>query len=515
MRLSLFALFLAVCIVPAGSFSQSVSTIYGTSYQVNVDMTGHNITGDAANEPSLCVDPTNPERIAVGWRQFNNVTDGFRQAGWAYSTNGGVNWTFPGVLEGLFRSDPVLAADADGRFYYLGVLTNSQNVYYCDLWCSTNGGKDWQPMGFALGGDKEWMTVDTTSSSGRGNLYTTWSPFFNFTNNNPNMIFSRSTNGGQSWLSPVAMPQQPYFGTLDVGPNGEVYVFGTDSVSTNFMLDRSSSARDPNLMPNFELTTAVNLGGRQSFGTTEVNPNGLFGQGWVAVDRSTNNTRGNVYVLCSVTGATSDPADVMFARSTNGGATFSTPIRIPDDHPTGNTYHWFGTLAVAPNGRIDACWNDTRNDSSATFSELFYSFSLDGGITWSGNRAVSPPFNHTLGYPGTPPQQKMGDYIGMVSLNDSACIAYTATFNGEEDIYFLRLEAPIVLSVVRIEKAVQLSWNTLAGRTYCVQFKTSLDVPWSAANTVGCITATNSVSMLEDSLTNGFGRRYYRVVEQP
>src|SRR4029077_9496740 len=30
-----------------------------TSYQVNVDTGSHNITGDAANEPSICVDPTN------------------------------------------------------------------------------------------------------------------------------------------------------------------------------------------------------------------------------------------------------------------------------------------------------------------------------------------------------------------------------------------------------------------------------------------------------------------------
>ena len=36
------------------------------SYQVNVDATGQNIVGDAANEPSLCLDPTNPKRLAIG-----------------------------------------------------------------------------------------------------------------------------------------------------------------------------------------------------------------------------------------------------------------------------------------------------------------------------------------------------------------------------------------------------------------------------------------------------------------
>ena len=36
-----------------------------TSYQVNVDANGMNILGDAANEPSIAVDPTNPSKIAI------------------------------------------------------------------------------------------------------------------------------------------------------------------------------------------------------------------------------------------------------------------------------------------------------------------------------------------------------------------------------------------------------------------------------------------------------------------
>src|ERR1051325_4983811 len=74
------------------------------SYQVNVDGSGQNIVGDAANEPSICVDPTNPAKMTIGWRQFDNVSSNFRQAGWAYTTNAGVSWTFPGVLENnVFR----------------------------------------------------------------------------------------------------------------------------------------------------------------------------------------------------------------------------------------------------------------------------------------------------------------------------------------------------------------------------------------------------------------------------
>ena len=79
----------------------------------------------------------------------------------------------------------------------------------------------------------------------------------------------------------------------------------------------------------------------------------------------------------------------MFARSTDGGLTFSAPQRINDDPMNQNKWHWFGTLAVAPNGRIDSVWLDTRNAANNTDSQLFYSYSTDGGVTWSPNVAVS------------------------------------------------------------------------------------------------------------------------------
>src|SRR5437870_9704873 len=58
-----------------------------TSYQVNVDANHQNIVGDAANEPSIAVDPTNPSRMTIGWRQFDTYTSNLRQAAWGYTTD--------------------------------------------------------------------------------------------------------------------------------------------------------------------------------------------------------------------------------------------------------------------------------------------------------------------------------------------------------------------------------------------------------------------------------------------
>src|SRR4051812_22093109 len=79
-----------------------------TFVQVNVNSLGQDIVGDAANEPSIVVDPTNPNRMAIGWRQFNTITSNFRQAGVAYTTNGGQTWTASVLQPGPVRNEPVL-----------------------------------------------------------------------------------------------------------------------------------------------------------------------------------------------------------------------------------------------------------------------------------------------------------------------------------------------------------------------------------------------------------------------
>src|SRR2546425_736921 len=83
--------------------------------------------------------------------------------------------------------------------------------------------------------------------------------------------------------------------------------------------------------------------------------------------------------------------------------------------------------AVAPSGRIDTIWNDTRNSGLANVSQLFYAYSWDGGSTWSVNVPASPPFDSSLGYPQ---QNKIGDYSTIVSNDTGADAVYTATYNG-------------------------------------------------------------------------------------
>lgn len=412
------------------------------SVQVNTDRNHNNINGDAANEPSIAVNPLNPKQIAIGWRQFNTISSDFRQAGRSYSNDGGLTWNYQEVFEpGVFRSDPVLAANADGNFYYqsLRVTFDQQgnfNEFFVDQWKSYTGGETWVEKTFAFGGDKTWIAIDKTDGTTRGNIYAAWNTagnqFF------PN-TFNSSVNNGLSFSQPTQIPRSPVFGTVDVGADGDLYIFGIDGLPENNSLASLYLIKSINpsiLSPLFPIITKIDLGGPLRIGGI-VNDLGLDGQLYVKLDKSNRASRNNVYVLGSINPLGIDPLDVNFARSTDGGVTFSDHKRINSDDT--NDWQWFGTMSVAPNGRIDVIWNDTRNNDGTdndldTTSRLFYTYSYDAGISFSKEQAISPRFNQLRGYPV---QRKMGDYIDMESDNLGAHIAYTATFNNEQDIYYV------------------------------------------------------------------------------
>jgi hypothetical protein len=402
------------------------------SVQVNVNALGNNIIGDAANEPTLAINPLDPSRMAIAWRQFDSITSDFRQAGHAYSLDGGQTWTFPGVLDpGQFRSDPVLGSDAAGNFY----LSSLSSVTNAEVFRSLDSGVNWLAPVSAFGGDKQWLTVDDRPSGmGAGHIYQNWNVQFSCCTGKD---LTRSTNGAVSFQPPRAIPLPSMkWGTNDVASDGTLYLAGSTLNQDGHLVTRSSNANNPAVAPIFDFVNPVNLGGLTGGfgGPTDPNPVGLLGQVWIAVDPGNVN---RVYILASVVPPAGNPVDVMFIRSVNKAVSWSAPVRVNDD-PASGALHWFGTLSVAPNGRIDVVWNDSRHSGIGNVSELYYSSSVDTGFTWSPNVPLSPMWDSHLGWPV---QQKIGDYYHMISDNGGASLAYAATFNGEQDVYFLRIPA--------------------------------------------------------------------------
>lgn len=411
---------------PAYRYS-SVARTTGTTIttaQVNVDSAGNNIINDAANEPSIAVHPSDPSKMAIGWRQFDDISSNFRQAGWGYTSDGGNSWTFPGRIEaGWFRSDPVLDVDNAGNFYY-NSLTNDP-VFQCKVFKSADGGATWDLGTDASGGDKQWMAIDKNGVAADGFIYSAWS---SFANSCTIEIFTRSTDNNVSYEPCTFVDGDPHFGTMAIDRSGNVYVGGWDFNNNIGLVSKSTNADVAGSTVQWQ-AVPVDMGGFMASG--QVNPAGLIGQINIEVDNSGTATDGNVYMLAALGDPSGISSDIMFTRSTDGGMTWSLPVIINDD--VNFAWQWLGTLSVAPNGRLDAVWLDTRDGNGSDSSALYYSYSLDAGLTWSVNEKLSGLFDPHVGYPQ---QDKMGDYFDMVSDNDGARLAWAGTFNGEQDVYY-------------------------------------------------------------------------------
>jgi hypothetical protein len=130
-------------------------------------------------------------------------------------------------------------------------------------------------------------------------------------------------------------------------------------------------------------------------------------------------------------------------------------VRINDD-PESSVWQWFGTMSVAPGGRIDVVWLDTRDNPGTVFSSLYYSYSTDAGVTWSINERLSDAFDPHVGWPQ---QNKMGDYFDMISDHTGAHLAWAATFNGEQDVYYGYISPLVGIEPPEIAEKFSLSRN--------------------------------------------------------
>jgi len=81
--------------------------------------------------------------------------------------------------------------------------------------------------------------------------------------------------------------------------------------------------------------------------------------------------------------------NIRFARSTDGGKTFSPAIDLNSDAARAPAGHAFQSISVDKQGRIYAAWIDERNMQPADRgAEIWMSTSTDGGRTFSPDRRI-------------------------------------------------------------------------------------------------------------------------------
>jgi hypothetical protein len=104
-------------------------------------------------------------------------------------------------------------------------------------------------------------------------------------------------------------------------------------------------------------------------------------------------TEGEIYVAWTRTGSIAYTGDIRFARSLDGGRTFSAPRTINDDGLI--TGHRFESLSVNASGDVFLAWIDKRDLDAALAAgtpypgaALYYTWSTDSGETFSPNRKI-------------------------------------------------------------------------------------------------------------------------------
>lgn len=441
--LAIGAVLVSLALVSTASAQQGV--------QINVDADGFDFAGDAANESTLIFDPHDPQRIVVAWRQFTDKEISNREAGYAFSEDGGQTWTFPPILdhfppyyETFLASDPVLLADADGIMHLSHIVWDlgdaDQGVFVSH---SYDRGRTWEAPTAVVETqgeqvlDKEWITSDQTGGPGHHHLYCTYGAF----GYQGGLFVRRSVDRGLSFEEPVRIS----FGGTQlampaVGPDGELYILYFNFGDQLLMLTKSDNAMNPDqpmTLEGFgEPAAAIPIAEGTFTGMLGDQPVGAH-QPMIAIDTTQSDYRGNLYLVWPHRSPEGD-TDILFARSDSGGWGWTNPVVLNDDDESLNRDQFLPTLSIAPDGRIDVTFYDRRNDPENALCEICYTYSVDGGEHWHENIRLSEAFDPMLGFPTI--SQKIGEYMGAQSTLYDVRLAYTGTYTGEQNLYYITYE---------------------------------------------------------------------------
>jgi hypothetical protein len=350
---------------------------------------------------------------------------GASNIGFATSTNGGKSWT-PGFLPGTTvfatpagvyarTSDPSVAYDAKHGIWlisYLGLFPNGNGAVVDVLVSrSTDGGQTWgTPVAVNADGhfnDKNWTVCDNTASSPfYGNCYTEFDD-----NTLGDLIqMSTSSDGGQTWGAALPTGNKAFGigGQPLVQPNGTVIVPIVGFSPFNYLiLSFISTNGGASWSPTHKVAKVAFRLPAGGIRATIPLPS-------AEMDRS-----GKVYVVWSdchfEPGCTA--SDLVLSSSTNG-IVWSKVTRLPLDPVSSGVDHFIPGLAVDPASAgstadlvVTFYYYPNANCTTATCQLTVGSAtSADGGATWTATTQLAGPMSLTW-LPNTTQGYMVGDYI--------------------------------------------------------------------------------------------------------
>jgi hypothetical protein len=161
--------------------------------------------------------------------------------------------------------------------------------------------------------------------------------------------------------------------------------------------------------------------------------------------------------------------DIYYYRSTDGGKTWTERKNVTDDDPKQVFGQVYPNIAVAPDGRVDIAFFDTRNDPGTRSNDVYYVSSADNGTTWGPNvRITDKSIDRKIGVfannadVNAPPglaatkaftvvgwdDTRNGDAIGQAQDLYSSAVQYAAVGGGSSSAAKVALAGVVGLLVV-------------------------------------------------------------------
>jgi PKD repeat protein len=389
------------------------------------------------SENSVFVNPTNNLSLTNSNNSTQNPVGSLYGADYLLSTDGGTTWG--GSVNGAGggnSGDPAAAIGLTGR-QYIGFIdgASGQSV----AWSDDDGGTWTSVVAATQNGDlldKNHLWIDNgTLSPHEGNIYVAYTDFG--AAGYPIEI-TRSTNDGLSYSTPLSISTAVAAGShcqgvnIQTGPNGEVYVIW--AIYDSWPSDETSigMAKSTDGGVTFAPATRIisNIRGIRNTGTSKNQRVNSFPS--MAVDISGGPNNGNIYVIWTNVGVpgtnTGSDIDIYMSRSTNGGTSWSSAIRVNQD-PTGlGKQHYLPWITCDPvSGAISVVFYDDRNVSS-TQCEVFVASSTNAGDNWEDFKVSDVAFTPAP-IPGLA-SSYMGDYLGISAVDSRVYPTWTDNRSG-------------------------------------------------------------------------------------
>jgi hypothetical protein len=277
--------------------------------------------------------------------------------------------------------------------------------------------------------DKPWLYVNPYNN----HIYVAWVKrvnLYNATTEQMTIWFSRSTDGGANWSSPLKVSA---FST-ETGTNRS-HGPQIAAVSSNhvYISWHTLEAGDPVTSP-YRIWIAESLNDGASFGTNYLAATTQYGFPTRFISMGVNQLTGRVFI-CYADSPVSSPRnyDVYVVTASAASGTWSSPTRV---HSNTTNWQFWPALGVSQNGRVDVAWYD--QSATANKSQLFYSSSTNGGTSWSTPVRLSSP-STGFDWPNDNGGGTFaGDYLTVASKDEKAVVVWMD--NRDETAYADRQE---------------------------------------------------------------------------